>query len=89
MCWRGWMALTLKEIESRLLTVMPLESTIDRPLHALAVASVIFEARRHAARLREEEIAEICLRAAMTDEFTKLVDDVEAGRENSQQEHER
>ena len=65
--------MTLKEIESRLLTVMPVESTIDRPRHALAVASVVFEARKQAARLMEEEIAEIRVRAQRTEEFTRLV----------------
>ena len=65
------MLLTLRDIESRLLAVMPPESTIDRPLHALAVASVVFEARRQAARLRAEEIAQTRAHAETTGELTR------------------
>ena len=69
------MAATLKEIESRLLAVMPIESTIDRPLHALAIASVVFQARRQAARNRQAKIASTQTHMELTRELTRLLKD--------------
>ena len=50
------MASTLREIEDRVLAVMPVESTIDRAHHARVVAQVVFAARRQAAGKRQAEI---------------------------------
>ena len=36
---------------------MPMESTIDRVLHARAVANVVFESRRHATGETQRQIA--------------------------------
>jgi len=69
------MPATLKEIEARLLAVMPIESTIDRPLHALAVASVVFAARRHATDDRQERIARTRSRVETTEELSRLLRD--------------
>jgi len=69
------MSATLKEIEARLLAVMPFESTIDRPLHALAVASVVFAARRHATGERQETIATTRSQVETTEELTRLLRD--------------
>ena len=69
------MAPTLREIETRLLAVMPIESTIDRPSHALAVASVVFEARRQAARNRQAKIASARTHVETTAELTRLLKD--------------
>jgi HPt (histidine-containing phosphotransfer) domain-containing protein len=75
------MVSSLKEIEGRLLAVMPLESTIDRAAHALAVASVVFEARRQAARRREDEIAETRAHSEMTRTLTRLLNERLSKRE--------
>jgi len=64
---------TLREIEGRLLAVMPLESTIDRPLHALAVASVVFEARRRASGITRDEIAKTRAHLEMTGDLARLL----------------
>ena len=69
------MAATLKEIETRLLAVMPVESTIDRHSHALAVASVVFESRLQAARSRQAKIAKTRANSDMTRELTRLLKD--------------
>jgi hypothetical protein len=66
-------ASTLREIEARLLAVMPVESTIDRGFHALAVASVVFASRRRAALKRQAGIAETRAHAEMTRELTQLL----------------
>jgi hypothetical protein len=64
---------TLKEIEQRLLAVMPIESTIDRPRHALAVASVVFAARRQKAGRRQAKIASTRAHSETTAELTRLL----------------
>jgi hypothetical protein len=64
---------TLKEIETRLLAVMPVESTIDRPRHALAVASVVFAARRRAAGRTQAKVASTRAHAETTAELTRLL----------------
>jgi hypothetical protein len=69
------MPAALREIEARLLAVMPIESTIDLPLHALAVASVVFEARRHATGMRQERIATTRSQVETTEELTRLLRD--------------
>lgn len=69
------MSATLREIEARLLAVMPIESTIDRPLHALAVASVVFAARRHAAGEMQESIETTRSQVETTEELTRLLRD--------------
>lgn len=69
------MAETLKEIENRLLAVMPIQSTIDRPHHALAIAAVVFEARRHAAVTRQAKIAGARAHSERAGELTRLLKD--------------
>jgi len=69
------MPATLREIEARLLAVMPIESTIDRPLHALAVASVVFAARKHTTSDRRERIATTRSLVETTEELTRLLRD--------------
>jgi len=69
------MAATLKEIETRLLSVMPVESPIDRPSHALAVATVVFEARRQVARRRQATIARTQAHSETTRALTRLLKD--------------
>ena len=71
---RADMAATLKDIETRLLGVMPVEP-IDRHSHALAIASVVFESRRQAARNRQAKIAVTREQSEMTREFTRLLKD--------------
>jgi hypothetical protein len=51
------MAARLTETETRLLAVIPVESTIDRDSHVHAVASVVFVATRQAARRAEAHTA--------------------------------
>lgn len=51
------MTRALREIETRLLSVMPMESTIDRVLHARTIAYVVFEARRQATGRTQKQVA--------------------------------
>lgn len=69
------MAATLREIEARLLAVMPIESPIDRPHHALAIASVAFEARRQAAADTRAKIANARAHSERAGELTRLLKD--------------
>jgi hypothetical protein len=69
------MTATLREIETRVLAVMPVESTIDRSLHALAIASVVFQARRQAALNRQTKIASTQTHSEITRELTRLLKD--------------
>ena len=64
---------TLSEIQGRLLAVMPAESTIDRPMHALAIATVVFEARRHVTSKRNEWITKTRSQVENTEELTRLL----------------
>ena len=76
------MGATLKEIEGRVLAVMPVESTIDRAHHAHAVAFVVFEARRQAAIRRQEEIANTRTHLELTGDLIRhLKDHLWEGRE--------
>ena len=67
------MAATLKEIETRLLGVVPVESPIDRHSHALAIASVVFESRRQEARNTQARIEARREQSEMTRELTRLL----------------
>jgi hypothetical protein len=69
------MATTLLEIEARLLAVMPSESTVDRHHHALAVAAVVFEARRRAAANTRAQIASARAHSERANELTRLLKD--------------
>jgi hypothetical protein len=69
------MAASLREIEARLLAVMPIESTIDRHQHALAVASVVFEARRRAVANARAQIASVRAHSERAGELTRLLRD--------------
>ena len=66
------MATMLSEIEDRLLSVMPTESTIDRAVHARAVAFVVIEARRKAVAETREQIAVTRSRVDTTDELIAM-----------------
>jgi len=69
----GPMAETLREIENRLLAVMPIESTVDRPVHALAIASVVFQARRQSTARTGERIAKTRVHVNLSRELTRLL----------------
>ena len=69
------MAATLREIEARLLAVIPIESTVDRPRHALAIASVVFEARRQATATRRATIASVRAHSERAGELTRVLKD--------------
>ena len=69
------MATTLSEIEGRLLTVMPTESTIDRALHARAVASVVIEARRRTVAQTRQHIATTRSHVDTRGEWIRLLKD--------------
>jgi hypothetical protein len=66
---------TLRQIEGRMLAVMPVESTIDRVHHAHAVASVVIEARRQAARRMQEAVETTRARLELTNELIQNLKD--------------
>jgi len=72
---RGQMAVTLRETEARLLSVMPLESTIDRVLHARTIAEVVFQARRQATGRTRLQIARTRRHMLIRMELIRLLKD--------------
>ena len=52
---------------------MPVESPIDRRSHALAIASVVFESRRQAARNTQARVEAMREQSEMTRELTRLL----------------
>jgi hypothetical protein len=68
-------AATLREIEARFLAVMPVESTIDRSLHARAVARVVFEAKRHATWRTRQKVALTSEQVAATGALVRRIRD--------------